>query len=132
MTRETTLSGVDEMWAEDAARRVAQFLDEHADATGGLKAALNPDRLYAGQPWTDAGDRGAVLVEGLTFRDIGDCFVIACYESSGLDPKDWPRTIYELPWDEMDPVAIRQNLACAIERRMGIFPNVDGSKGNRR
>ena len=57
-------------------------------------------------------------------RDIQDCFIRACYDSSGLDPKDWPGSVYDLPWAEMDIIAVSQNLSCWIERYMGVFPNV--------
>lgn len=83
-----------------------------------------PDRPYDGQPHTDDGIRGKTEVRGLTMRDIRDCYIRACFESSGLPRERWPRTIYELPWHEMDPMAIAQNLTCEIEMRMGIFPNV--------
>jgi hypothetical protein len=89
-----------------------------------LAAHIDPTRPYDGQPHTTNGIRGATLVEGLTMRDIRDCYVRACYESSGLPPKEWPGSIYDLPWDEMDPIAIVQNLTCEIERMMGIFPNI--------
>lgn len=89
-----------------------------------LAAVLDRDRPYNGQPHTDHGERGRTLVEGLTMRDIVDCFTRACFDSSGLSPKDWPGSIYDLPWDDMDILAVRQNLGCWIEKYMGIFPNV--------
>lgn len=85
---------------------------------------IDRERPYNGQPHTDHGERGKQLVEGLTMRDIVDCFTRACFLSSGLEPKDWPGSIHDLPWDDMDIVAVRQNLTCEIERYMGIFPNV--------
>ena len=91
-----------------------------------LAAHIDPTRPYDGQPHTHNGVRGQTLVEGLTMRDIVDCYVKACYDASGLAPKDWPGRIYDLPWDDMDPMAISQNLGCNIERAMGIFPNVPG------
>lgn len=89
-----------------------------------LAAALDRNRPYDGQPHTDHGARGRQLVEGLTMRDVMDCFTRACFDASGLEPKDWPGSLYDLPWDDMDIVAVRQNLSCWIERYMGIFPNL--------
>ncbi len=85
---------------------------------------LDRDRPYDGQPHTDLGLRGKQEIHGITMRDLRDCFIRACYDSSGLRPADWPKTVYELPWDEMDPIAISQNLTCWVERYMGIYPNV--------
>ena len=93
-------------------------VDSHA------AAALDRKRPYNGQPHTDSGERGKTHVEGLTYRDVRDCFILACYESSGLPRSKWPTTVYELPWDDMDIIAIAQNLTCEMEKRQGIYPNV--------
>lgn len=93
-----------------------------------LAAHLDRSRPYDGQPHTDTGERGKQLVEGLTMRDIRDCYIRACFESSGLMIEEWPGDIYKLPWDNMDPIAIVQNLTCNIEKMMGIYPNVPGLK----
>ncbi len=93
-------------------------------APSSLAAHLDRDRSYDGQPHTDHGERGRTLVTGLTMRDVIDCYVRACYDSSGLSPGDWPSDLYGLPWDDMDPVAVGQNLTCWVERYMGIYPNV--------
>lgn len=89
-----------------------------------LAEALDRDRPYEGQPHTVHGERGKQLVEGLTMRDIADCFTRACFDSSGLPPEQWPGSIYDLPWDDMDIIAVRIQLTCWIERYMGIFPNL--------
>lgn len=89
-----------------------------------LAAHLDPTRPYDGQPHTDHGERGKTKIEGITFRDLRDCFIRACYESSGLPPKDWPGRVHDLPWDDMDIIAVAQNLSCNVEKAMGIFPNV--------
>ena len=97
--------------------------------------SMKRGRPYIGQPHTDGGTRGMQLVEGLTMRDICDCFVIgACLASGpgsfydeaskGEDAILCEDDLYHLPWDNMDIVAVRQNMVCEIERRMGIFPNV--------
>lgn len=36
---------------------------------------MSRKRKYTGQPHTDYGKRGKTLVEGLTMRDICDCYV---------------------------------------------------------
>ena len=93
-------------------------------APSDIVSAMMYDRPYDGQPHTDTGERGKQQIEGLTMRDIRDCFVLACFESSGLTPEQWPGTVYGLPWNNMDPIAISQNLTCNIEKRMGIYPNI--------
>lgn len=94
-----------------------------------LASRLDRNRPYDGQPHTDQGERGRQEVRGVTMRDLTDCFVRACYDSSGLPPEKWPGDIYQLPWDDMDPLAISQNLTCWVERYMGIFPNVPKLEG---
>lgn len=89
-----------------------------------LVAHLDRDRPYDGQMHTDMGERGKTLVEGLTMRDIRDCYIRACYDASGLSPEEWPGSVHDLPWDDMDPIAVVQNLNCWIEKYMGIYPNV--------
>lgn len=87
-----------------------------------MAAHLDPTRPYDGQPHTDQGERGRQQVHGLTMRDLRDCFVRACYESSGLAIEEWPGTVHELP--ELDLIAVAQNLGCNVEKAMGIYPNV--------
>ena len=89
-----------------------------------LAARLDRDRPYDGQIHTNEGERGRQEVSGVTMRDLVDCYVRACFDASGLPPSEWPGSVYDLPWDDMDPLAIVQNLTCWVERYMGIFPNV--------
>ncbi|MCB9377032.1 MAG: hypothetical protein H6515_14350 [Microthrixaceae bacterium] len=89
-----------------------------------LVAHLDPTRPYDGQPHTDYGERGRTEVKGITFRDLRDCFIRACYESSGLPIEQWPGDVYGLPWGDMDIIAVAQNLSCNVEKAMGIYPNV--------
>ena len=92
-------------------------------------------RPYEGQPQTDHGERGKTEIKGITFRDLRDCFIRACCLSSGegrqcseamkgenalLAEND----LYSLPWDDIDIIAVAQNLGCEVERLMGIYPNV--------
>lgn len=89
-----------------------------------LAAHLDPSRPYDGQPHTCHGTRGATEIKGITFRDMQDAFMRACYESSGLPIEQWPGSVYDLPWSEMSIIAVAQNLACNVEKAMGIYPNV--------
>ena len=108
--------------------------------------SLNRQRPYNGQPWTHHGTRGSKLVEGLTFRDIRDCFILGYIQSHSyykddtlerlepnatlIDEADKGdkaqingNDLYTLIGD-IDPIAVAQNTSCWIERYMGIFPNV--------
>lgn len=125
---------------------------------------MKRNRQYNGQSHTDQGERGKTLVEGLTMRDICDCFIKAVLISSPPKIKDfydrhseyikydeignqvltqkaldniddlisykvnaeiWEyKDVYSANWDEIDPIAIAQNLTCEIEKMMGIFPNL--------
>lgn len=93
---------------------------------------MQRDRPHDGQPHTQSGERGRTPVEGLTYRDVFDCFVIACHEASGLPYEDYPTSIYELPWDDMDPIAVAQNQMVLMEKRQGIFPNLPGRRPGER
>ena len=96
---------------------------------------LSSKRPYNGQPWTDAGERGKTLVEGLTMRDVADCFARALFQSSGPGPlydasQDGDgcslsnNDMYKVDLNQIGAVAWQQNLTCEIERMMGIFPNI--------
>lgn len=104
---------------------------------------MRRDRPYGGQPHTGTGVRGATEIKGITFRDLRDCFIRAVFLSTGaevISGKDM-RPFYEdackgegavlcendlYGWDmnKLDPIAISQNLACEVEKIMGIYPNV--------
>ena len=100
---------------------------------------MKRDRPYSGQSHTDNGIRGQTEVKGLTFRDLNDCFVRAILLSAPhLVPKLYDEALkgenaelngndlYGFDLDQLDPIAIGQNLSCEVERVMGIFPNVPG------
>lgn len=106
----------------DAIERIAEAIEETSPF--GYLETLDPKRPYDGQAWTVHGERGRLVVQGLTTRDIQDCFIVGCFQASGLSPLDYPKSVYALPWDEMDPEAVAQNMCCEIERRMGVFPNI--------
>lgn len=93
------------------------------------------DRPYDGQSHTDNGLRGKTIVEGLTMRDIADCYYRAILHSSGdtllneiADSDDIARikhmVWHDVNWSAIDPVAVQQNLTVNIEKMMGIFPNL--------
>jgi len=89
---------------------------------------------------TTQKERQRVKIKGLTFADINECFYLAIMDSAdeGIardvmeEYKNTgdinPNFVYKLNWDKIDPVAIRQNLDCWIERKMGIFPNIETLK----
>lgn len=98
---------------------------------------MRRDRPYSGQPHTTTGMRGATEVRGITFRDLRDCYVRAVLLSAGhLVPALYEEAnkgeaaalcendLYGFDLDQLDPVAIVQNLCCEVERVMGIYPNV--------
>lgn len=86
---------------------------------------LDRKRPYNGQPWTDDGKRGQQEVRGVTMRDIKDCFIRACYDSN--PHVEQPKSIYDLDWDNIDIMAVCQNMGCWIEKYMGIYPNLPES-----
>lgn len=103
------------------------------------------DRPYLGQPHTDKGIRGKTEIKGITFRDLHDCFIRAAMFSflHGDETKELLKEakkgekailcendLYKFNWDDIDPMALCQNLSCEVERIMGIFPNVPGLKEN--
>lgn len=104
----------------------AESLDRLLEAIGptSLAAHCDPSRDYDGQPHTVYGDRGKQEISGITMRDLQDAFFRACFESSGLPIEEWPGRIHDLPWRDMDIVAVSQNLSCNVEKAMGIYPNV--------
>ena len=102
---------------------------------------MRRDRPYLGQPHTDTGVRGMTEIRGITFRALRDCYVRAVllsahhlvpalYEEAtkGPDAVLCENDLFGFNLDELDPIAIAQNLSCEVERIMGIFPNVPGLK----
>lgn len=98
---------------------------------------MKRDREYRGQPHTDHGERGRTEIRGITFRDLRDAYVRAWFLASGhLHPEKYQEAckgedanlseadLFGWNLDDVDPVAVAQNLSCEIERLMGIYPNV--------
>ena len=113
-----------------------RILEEAFDELDGASAYRNDrKRPYSGQPHTTEGKRGKTKIKGLTFRDLRDCFVKGALLASGgqkngiyyrkIENDSWlTNDIYELDWNELDPLAVWQNMACEIEKMMGIYPNI--------
>lgn len=111
--------------------------DQIQDDLGCNNVNMLRSRPYRGQPHTCTGERGKTEIKGITFRDLRDCFIRAVFlsaahikpihyaeaekgEHAALNEKD----LYGWDFNELDPIAIVQNLSCEIERIMGIFPNI--------
>ena len=122
----------------------AQVWDQIEHDLGFNEHNMRRDRPYNGQPQTISGERGAAEIRGVTLRDMRDCFIRAVLLSShGISPaglydeatKGEAAAICEndlYGWDlnKLDPMAVAQNLACEIEKLMGIYPNVPALKPN--
>ena len=124
---------------------IIQAVEAALDNLDNETPTMDRQRPYKGQPHTDAGKRGETMVEGLTFRDIRDCYVrafIKAHPSYGDEPECMNNRPY---YDEAnkgeggalcagdvfkmkgdtDPLAVSQIMSCEIEKMMGIFPNVE-------
>lgn len=109
--------------------------------------SMQRNRPYNGQPHTSTGMRGSAEIKGITLRDLRDCYIRAILLSTGGEY--WPEQekkaqmkalyeqatrgpdavlcendLYGFDLDRLDPMAVFQNLACEVERIMGIYPNV--------
>jgi len=91
---------------------------------------MNPTRPYSGRIFSFSSNRGKASLEGITIRDVRDCFIRGLLQASGnnglhkladhgknsiLNTGD----IYAVPLDEVDPMAVFQNMACEIEKLIG-------------
>lgn len=122
------------------------LFDQIAHDLGWHDHNMSRHRPYQGQPHTSTGARGATEIRGVTFRDLRDCFIRAYilshshYKEGSLEevqPNAALRTeaekgeaatlcendMYGLRGD-IDPMAVAQNLACELEKMMGIYPNI--------
>ena len=116
-----------------------RLMDQVFSDLGHFEANMRRDRPYTGQDHTDTGIRGMTEIHGITFRDLRDAFIRAVCMSSGANtPGDRARydeamkgehaalcqdDVYQIDAD-LDLIAVEHNLACEIERLMGIFPNI--------
>ena len=122
-----------------------EMSDDPISELGDIFAQLNdhtvdPNRPFTGQPHTDNGKRGMTEVKGIRFRDLADCvvkaMVISCPDvSEELRRRaedgtlNW-NDVYDLDFNEVDPIAIVQAVSCEVEKVMGIFPNIEPLKVN--
>lgn len=103
---------------------------------------MRRNRPYEGQQPKRAKEE----IKGITMRDLTDALVRACCLSAGGGLSEKGDQLYEqacrgeeallcqidlydLPWDEIDIIAVAQNLGCEVERLMGIYPNVGDPRG---
>lgn len=126
-----------------------QFVDQLTNAMAVLSGPENMlrSRAYTGQPQTSLGDRGKLMIEGLCMRDLQDCYIRAYIRSHPTREEDGTviepnATLYKEALKgqyamlnsnalfklvgEVDPLALFQNLACEVEKNMGVFPFLDG------
>jgi hypothetical protein len=108
-------------------------LTEMFDDCNGSSAHSNDrNRPYDGQPHTDYGLRGKTKIKGITFRDLRDCYIKGCLLSSGegtlynraIEGSWLPEDVYKIDWEQIDPIAVAQNMSVEVEKLMGIYPNV--------
>lgn len=127
-----------------------KLFDQIGHDLGWHDHSMQRDRPYTGQPHTHTGVRGAEEIKGITFRDLRDCFIRAVLLSTGgFDIDGVPmraayeeaakgenavlceNDLYGFNLDKLDPAAISQNLACEVEKMMGIYPNVPKIEGSK-
>lgn len=111
--------------ALDRAETVDEFFAA-IDAEGFMR-----ERPYTGQNHTCSGERGRQVVTDVSMRDVRDCLFLALFEAAGVTTPDFRLTIgdaYKLNLNEVDILAVAQNMCNHIEKRMGIYPNVPGLK----
>jgi len=108
------------------------FDEANVQIEGASADRWDRDRPYNGQPHTTFGERGQELVIGLTMRDLMDCFAQGLLFCCGVDQPELyaiadralHENLYDVNLEHIDPGAWWQNMACQIERMMGIYPNV--------
>lgn len=102
---------------------------------------MKRNRPYDGQIHTVYGKRGNTYAQGLTMRDIVDCFVLGILDCLALDDPDLYDKAQKGNWEyedlykikdmnKIDPIAAAQNMCCHMEKMMGIYPNVPALKQN--
>lgn len=120
-----------------------KLADVIAHELGWHNSDMRRNRPYSGRPHTITGMRGSEEIKGITFRDLRDCYIRAIFLStggqriSGINTRPFyeealkgeagvlaENDLYGWSHDELDPMAVVQNLCCEIEKIMGIFPNV--------
>lgn len=100
---------------------------------------MHRDRAYTGQDHTFTGERGQFEVCNVSFRDLRDAFIrgtfMSAYNQSpelyheanlGEEGLLSQNDLYTINLGEIDPYSIFTNMACEIEKMMGIYPNIPG------
>jgi hypothetical protein len=106
-----------------------------ADDLGWNDMNMRRDRPYMGQAHTDTGERGKTEIKGITFRDLRDCFIRACCHAGDIEELSeeankgegaalCENDLYKLDLNQLDIMAVCQNLCVEVEKIMGIYPNV--------
>jgi hypothetical protein len=121
-------------WTDDEEEMAERLKNAFKDVQGSSAYSWSRNRPYNGQPHTDNGKRGATILEGITMRDIVDCFVGGALDCCGIEQpelyalRDRPihDLVYKIDFSHIDPMAHAKNMLCRIEKMMGIYPNVDG------
>jgi len=128
-----------EIFDIDAKRAENTIIDSpeaFADLISGFSSHnTDPSRPFTGQAHTDQGERGKTEVCGIRFRDLSDCMVKAMAYCAGGEFYDKAENntlsyndVYSMKLEDIDPLALAQNLTCEVEKMMGIYPNVPSLK----
>lgn len=116
------------------------FISMLTDELGLRNHNMERNRPYTGKPWRSSGIRGSQKIEGITFRDLRDCFIRAICLSAGANSEKnmayyreaekgeraalCEADIYELD-GEVGFMPVFSNMLCEVEKLMDIFPNIE-------
>jgi hypothetical protein len=53
-----------------------------------------------------------------------DCYILACYEASRIESNNYPPSISDINFGDVDPYLLLQYLVRNIERLLGVYPSV--------
>jgi len=117
---------------------LSKLFKDITDVLGFNDKNMLRNRPYNGQPHTDIGIRGATEIKNITFRDLRDCFIRAvCLSAKHQNQKLYEEALkgeyaqisgndlYQYDFSDIDIMTISHNLACEVEKLMGIFPNIE-------
>ena len=83
----------------DNAKSAKQIMEAIADLPSiELAGVIDRNRPYKGQRHIADGERGKTLIQGLTMRDVRDCFILALYDSAPTN-ETLPMRLEDLPFD---------------------------------
>ena len=80
--------------------------------------------LEAIRDLSKASTRCSMELRGVSISDLCDCYILACYEASKIEPKNYPHSISDINFGDVDPHLLLQYLVRNIERLMGVYPSV--------